>query len=160
MIYLHTLFLVAVYFVSAIFPIQAKDHGVETKYITDKPVSKISYSSSGGRSGNYESLDIAEDSVIYVQAHRGSEKTRKEKTVKSFWKSLTKTINLKDFKKIKTNPGHALYDGIDVTISIEKGDEKYSIVNGNEDSLNYRKIRPLTTMLEKKLAELRKKITW
>jgi hypothetical protein len=112
MIYLHTLFLVAVYFVSAIFPIQAKDHGVETKYITDKPVSKISYSSSGGRSGNYESLDIAEDSVIYVQAHRGSEKTRKEKTVKSFWKSLTKTINLKDFKKIKTNPGHALYDGI------------------------------------------------
>jgi hypothetical protein len=53
-----------------------------------------------------------------------------------------------------------LYDGIDVTISIEKGDEKYSIVNGNEDSLNYRKIRPLTTMLEKKLAELRKKITW
>jgi hypothetical protein len=95
-----------------------------------------------------------------VQAHRGSEKTRKEKTVKSFWKSLTKTINLKDFKKIKTNPGHALYDGIDVTISIEKGDEKYSIVNGNEDSLNYRKIRPLTTMLEKKLAELRKKITW
>jgi hypothetical protein len=95
-----------------------------------------------------------------VQAHRGSEKTRKEKTVKSFWKSLTKTINLKDFKKIKTNPGHALYDGIDVTISIEKGDEKHSIVNGNEDSLNYRKIRPLTTMLEKKLAELRKKITW
>jgi hypothetical protein len=95
-----------------------------------------------------------------VQAHRGSEKTRKEKTVKSFWKSLTKTINLKDFKKIKTNPEHALYDGIDVTIFIEKGDEMYSIVNGNEDSLNYRKIRPLTTMLEKKLAELRKKITW
>jgi hypothetical protein len=71
---------------------------------------------------------------------------------------LTKTINLRDFDKIRSNPGHALYDGIDITISIEKGKEKHSIVNGNEDSVNYRRIRPFTHLLEWKLVEIRKKI--
>lgn len=156
MIYLNTIFFAALYFVSVIVPSLANDNHVKT----NTPISKISYNSSGGRSGNYESLDISADSVIYVQGHRGAEKTRREKTVKSFWKSLTKTINLRDFKKIKSNPGHALHDGIDITISIEKGKEKHSIVNGNEDSLNYRRIRPFTNMLEKKLVGLRKKVIW
>jgi hypothetical protein len=160
MIYLKTILIVILYFVSAVFPSQTNDNNAETKNIADTPISKISYSSSGGKSGNYESLDISSDSVIYIQGRRGLEKSRREKTVKSFWKTLTKTINLKDFDKIESNPGHALYDGIDITISIEKGKEKHSIVNGNEDSLNYRRIRPFTNLLEKRLAELRKRIIW
>jgi len=154
MIYLNTIFLIALYFGSAIF--QAN----QTKDIANTPISKILYSSSGGKSGNYESVDISPGSTIYIQGHRGTEKRIKEKTVKNFWISLTKTIKLRDFDKIRSNPGHALYDGIDITISIEKGSQKHSIVNGNEDSVNYRRIRPFTDLLEKRLVELRKKIIW
>jgi hypothetical protein len=123
-------------------------------------ISKISYTSAGGKSGNYESLDITPASLTYVQGRRGVEKTINEKTANSFWNKLIKTINFKDFDKIQSDPGHALYDGIDVTISIEKGKEKHSIVNGNEDSVNYTKIKPFTDLLENKLAEIRKKIVW
>ena len=73
---------------------------------------------------------------------------------------MTSTINLNDFDKIQSNPGHALFDGIDITISVEKGKEKHSIVNGNEDILNYRRIIRFTHVLEKKLFELGKKIIW
>ena len=160
MICCNTIFSVTLYFVSAIFYSQA-DHGhLQIRNIANPTISKISYSSSGGKSGSYETLDISAASVIYVGAHRGVEKKIKEKTVKSFWNRLMKTINPRDFDKIRSNPGHALYDGIDITISIEKGKEKQSIVNGNEDSVNYRRIRPFTDLLEKRLVELRKKIVW
>lgn len=147
------------YFVSVAIS-QANDNSVETKHSSNPPISKITYSSSGGRGGKYETLNISSAFVIYVQGHGGAEKTIKEKTVKDFWNRLTKTINLKDFDKIKSNPGHALYDGIDITISIERGKEKHTIVNGNEDASNYKKIRPFTYILEKKLSQLRKRITW
>jgi len=158
MIYHKTIFFVTLYFVLSIFPPHTKGNDIETKNIADTLISKISYSSSGGKSGRYESLDIASDYIIYVQGHSGSEKSIREKTSKSFWNTLTNTINIKDFDKIQSSPGHALFDGIDITISIEKGKEKHSIVNGNEDILNYRRIRPFTNLLEKRLSELRKKI--
>ena len=124
------------------------------------PITKISYSTTGGRSGNYESLDVTADSLIYLQARRGDEKTLTEKTETDFWARLTNSINLEDFGRIKSNPGHALYDGIDSTLSIERGAEKHTVVNGQEDKANYEKIRPFTHLLEQKLAALRKKITW
>jgi hypothetical protein len=160
MLYLKTIFLACLYFASTTFQPEFKCNNLKAGGITNQPISKISYSSSGGRSGNYESLDITADSIIYIEAHRGNEKSRREKTARSFWNGLIKAMNLKDFDKIKSNPGHALYDGIDVTISIETEKDKHSIVNGNEDTLNYKKIRPFTTLLEKQLAELRKKIVW
>src|SRR5262249_35818133 len=65
--------------------------------ISNSPISKISYSSAGGKAGNYESLDVTPDSLVYVQGRRGVEQTINEKTVNSFWTKLTKTINLTDF---------------------------------------------------------------
>lgn len=159
MIPLPAIFLTTLYFVSVFSP-QACNNRVVTKNSATTLVSKVSYRSSGGRSGNYESLNVSADSVIYVQARRGNEKTINEKTAEAFWKALVKTINLKDFDKIKSNPGHALYDGIDITIAIERGEEKHSVVNGNEDTANYKRISPFTNLLEKKLNTLRKKITW
>jgi len=150
----------ALYFLSAILHSQANYNHLQTKDIANSRISKISYTSAGGKSGNYESLDISSASLSYVQAHRGVEKRIKGKTERSFWNGLTKTINLRDFDKIRSDPGHALYDGIDITISIEKGKEKHSIVNGNQDSVNYSKIKPFTDLLENKLAEIRKKIVW
>ena len=142
------------YFTSAIFP------SLFNGLTTATPICKISYSSTGGRSGNYESLEICPDSLFYVQARRGVEKSISEKTGKAFWNDLTARVNLKDFKSIKSNPGHALYDGIDITIAIATAKEKHSVVNGNEDTLNYRKVSPFTDLLEKKLDELRTTITW
>ena len=155
---LYTILLATLYFVSAIFSSQACNNRIEAKSIAGSLISKISYTSSGGRSGDYESLDISADSLIYVLGHRGVENTIKEKTLKSAWNRLTKAVNLRDFNKIESNPGHALYDGIDITITVERGKEKHSIVNGNEDTVNYERIRPFTDLLEKKLAQLRKKI--
>ena len=160
MIYLKTIVLASLYFGSITFLPKNNCNKLQAEKISNTPVSKISYSSSGGRSGNYETLDITADSLIYVQGHRGAEKSRREKTVKSFWNGMTKTINFKDFDKIKSKPGHALYDGVDITISIEKEKEKHTIVNGNEDTANYKRIRPFTSLLEKRLTELRKKIIW
>jgi hypothetical protein len=156
---INTIFLIIMYVMSGMFSLA--DHTyIQTTNIANSPITKVSYNSSGGNAGNSETLEISPTFVMYVQGRRGVEKRIKEKTSKSFWNRLTKTINLRDFAKIRSNPGHALYDGIDITISIEKGKEKHSIVNGNEDSVNYRRIRPFTDLLEKKLIELRKKIVW
>jgi transposase len=160
MIYLKTIFLACVYFLYTAFLTTCKHNNTQPRNIADTPISKISYNSSGGRSGNYESLDITPDSIVYVEARRGVEKTITEKTVKNFWSGLIATIKLEDFDKIKSNPGHSLYDGIDVTISIDTGEKKHAIVNGNEDAANYKKILPFANLLEKELAELRKKMTW
>ena len=183
MSYLTSIFFLGLYFVSAIFlapqrtqrnaenlttfahfadplrPLRPDYNDLQINH-THYPISKISYTSAGGRAGNYESLDITPDSLIYVQGHRGVEKTINEKTLNSFWNKLTHSINLTDFDKIRSDPGHALYDGIDITISIEKGKEKHSVVNGNEDSVNYTKIKAFTDLLENKLAEIRGKIVW
>jgi len=160
MSYLVVIFFLGLYFVPVISDAPSNCNHSQTKKIDASQISKISYTSAGGKAGNYESLDITPDSLVYVQGRRDVEKTINEKTVTSFWNKLTKTINLTDFDKIQSDPGHALYDGIDVTISIEKGKEKHSIVNGNEDSVNYYKIKPFTDLLENKLAEIRKKIVW
>lgn len=134
--------------------------GCKTKNNSITPITKITYSTTGGRGGNYESLEISQDSLLYVQARRGNEKTTKEKTAKKFWNEITDKIKLQNFSRIKSNPGHALYDGIDITIMIETAKEKLTIVNGNEDTLNYKKIQPFTDLLQKKLEELRTKIVW
>lgn len=135
-------------------------HSCVTAKQSTATITKISYSSAGGRAGNSEKLEISSDSLFYVQARGGVEKTIKEKTVKEFWKGLIGKISFKDFDKITSDPGHALYDGIDVTITIETKNEKHSLVNGSEDAINYERISPFTDMLENKLEELRTKITW
>src|SRR4051812_26257044 len=114
MTYLKTIFLTCIYFLYTAFLPTCKHNNIQGRNIADTQISKITYSSLGGRSGNYESLNITTDSVIYIEARHGVEKTITEKTVKSFWSGLIKTIKLEDFDKIKSNPGHSLYDGIDV----------------------------------------------
>lgn len=157
MISLPTIFLVAMSFVSVVSPLNCS-HSTGTKNTPDILITKISYSTTGGRGGNYEHLDISTDSLIYIQARRGTEKAIKEKTVTNDWNRLTSTINLDDFDNIKSNPGHALYDGTDITITVEVGKEKHTIINGNEDTVNFKRIEPFTDLLEKKLIECRDKM--
>ena len=124
------------------------------------PLMKISYSTSAGRGGTSINLDISATGIVYTQGHNGAEKTIREKTPRGLWQKLTKSINLQDLDKIKSDPGHAMYDGTDITIAVVKGKEVHSIVNGNEDSLNYKKIKPFTDILEEQLNRLGKRIRW
>ena len=160
MLTLHTLFLGCLYFASAFFSIKTCNNRVKATNDGTTAISKIAYSTTGGRSGNYESLEVSADSLIYLGARRGNEQTIKLKTDKTFWRLLTGSINLEDFKRIQSNPGHALYDGIDSTLSIQYGVETYTLVNGSEDTSNYKKIKPFTSLLEEKLADLRTKMVW
>lgn len=160
MISLHPILSVSLYVLSLTFPLQTCHNRAQPQSSGGIPISKISYSSTGGRSGNYETMLISADSIIYIQAQRGDEKMIREKTANSDWNNLTTAVNLTEFDKIKSNPGHALYDGIDITISIDVGAQRHSIVNGNEDTLNYQRIKPFTDLLERKLAELGKKVNW
>jgi hypothetical protein len=160
MISLHIISITTFLSLSTIAPSTCNNTATQKNDKANNTISKISYSTTGGRSGNYESADISIDSLIYIQARRGNEKIIKEKTEQAFWNSLTKSINLQDFDKIKSYPGHALYDGIDTTLSIETVTEKHTLVNGGEDSVNYSKIKPFTDILENELVRLRKKIIW
>jgi hypothetical protein len=123
-------------------------------------ISKLSYGFSGGKSGNYELLQISADSTWYLQARRGQEKTIAEETEKDFWARLNDAVKLDELKQVKSHPGHALYDGIDTTLSVAVQNEIHTVVNGGEDTLNYQRIRPLISVLEKKLEGVRSKIFW
>jgi hypothetical protein len=158
MIFRHKILLSAFYLSTAIFTSQF-NFCATTKNNRAAVISKITYASSGGRSGNYENLQISPDSLFFVQALRGVERMVKQKTPNAFWIDLTGSLNLQDFDRIKSDPGHALYDGIDITITVETAKEKHTIVNGNEDTLNYNRIRPFIETLETKLEQLRRELT-
>ena len=129
-----------------------------TTQVASAPISKISYSSSGGRGGNTVTLEITATTLIYTKGHAGAEKTIRERTSRNLWASLTRSINVKDLNMIKSNPGHAMYDGIDVTITVQKGKQNFSIVNGNEDAVNYKRISTFMNILESQLSRLDKKM--
>jgi len=156
--HLLTLLFASFFGLFAIKPMPTEQKNLVLQNAQNVAITKISYSTTGGRGGNYVNLDITSMSILYVQAHNGVEKTIKEKTPRNLWQSLTRSINLKDLDKIKSNPGHALYDGTDVTITVEKGREKHSVVNGSEDAVNYKKIKAFTDILEVQLSRLDKKI--
>lgn len=124
------------------------------------PINKITYSKTGGRGGNTEALEITKTSIKFVQGHGGDEKTIKEKSNAGNWNKLTRSVNLSDFGKIKSDPGHAMWDGIDVTITILAGSQEYTIVNGSQDTSNYKKISPFINQLNLVLERMRKKIVW
>ena len=123
-------------------------------------ISSIVYDKTGGRGGNTEHLSITRFSIYYTQGKAGKEKTLTEKISFANWNKLTASINLKNFDAIQSNPGHALYDGTDITITVVDGRSEHSIVNGNEDQVHYKNIAAFTRLLESHLERMRKKVTW
>ena len=158
--YLLTLILSKLILLLAFNPLQANQKSVFTQNLHNAAITKVTYSATGGRGGNTVSLEITAGNLVYVQGHAGAEKTIKERTSRSLWLSLVRSINVKDLDRIKSNPGHAMYDGTDITIAVLKGREEHSIVNGSEDILNYKKIKLFTDILEGQLTRLGKRIRW
>ncbi|HMD00511.1 MAG TPA: hypothetical protein VKH37_10170, partial [Ferruginibacter sp.] len=117
---------------------------VKEKHVTTdvkqskETIIKISYSTTGGRGGNTESLDVTKMSTVFTKGHAGVDKTTKAMTSKTFWAQITNALDLKNFDKIKTSPGRALYDGIDVTITITTNRGTHTVVNGSDDITNYK----------------------
>ncbi|WP_395076758.1 hypothetical protein [Flavobacterium sp.] len=102
----------------------------------------------GGKFGAYSKLEITKEHTYFVNGNIKSKKEIKEKTSKELWNNLSK-LDTDDFLKVRSNPGRIAYDGTDVEISISFGDEFFSIVNGEEDTLNYKKIKLFVSLLEK-----------
>ena len=157
MINLNILLVAKLFLLSAAIP-QGHGKNLPIQNDTNGAITKVSYNSTGGRGGNTVSMEITANIITYTQGHAGTDKTIRERTSRSLWMNLTRSINIKDFDHVKSNPGHAMYDGIDVTISVQKGRESHSIVNGNEDAVNYNRIGSFVKILVGQLDRLAKKI--
>jgi hypothetical protein len=116
---------------------------------SQKKITKISYDvSSGGKGNSYSRLEITKEQIYYVNGNYKSKKDIKEKTTKEVWNNITNSIDYDDFFKVKSHPGRMAYDGSDVTISISFGNEIFSVVNGEVDTLNFKKIKLFVSSLE------------
>ena len=158
MTFFHTSIFVTLFLSFSIASSQSQSSDLLTNNSTANRITKISYSSSGGRGGYYVNLDITAISTVYVQGNPETSKTIKEKTSKTYWNSLTKALNLRDFDQVKSDPGHSMYDGIDITITVVSRGKMHTLVNGSTDIKPYIRIKAFTDLLEKKLASLRERI--
>ena len=116
--------------------------------VGQKEITKINLKDfNGGKLGVYSKLEITKENIYYVNGNFNSKKELKGKTSKELWNNLNR-VSIDDLLKVKSNPGRIAYDGTDVEISISFGDEFFSIVNGEEDTLNYKKIKLFVSALE------------
>lgn len=100
----------------------------------------------GGKGAASSSLFISKDSTKYVWANYKETKTTSEATLPETWKKLLKMISLEDFDKISSSERRIQYDGSDVVITINS-DQEHKLINGEQDSTNYNKIKPLKAIL-------------
>lgn len=120
-----------------------------------KEITKICLQSyNGGKLGSYSKLEISKNQTYYVLGDSKSKKDFREKTTDKLWKDLTNNININDFLKVKSYPGRVEYDGTDETISISYGDKSLSIVNGEADTLSYKKLKKFSLIIEKKETDM------
>jgi hypothetical protein len=120
-----------------------------------KKITKISLQScNGGKLSSYSKLEISKNQTYYVLGDSKSKKDYIEKTSNKLWKDLINNINIDDFLKVKSNPGRLEYDGTDVTILISYGDKSLSIVNGEADTLSYKKLKKFISIIEKQESDM------
>jgi len=108
----------------------------------------VSYSIENGAKGAASSsLLISKDSTKYLWANYKETKTRYEVTSSDTWKKIINSIKLVDFKHINSGKRRIQYDGSDIVITIN-ADKEYKLINGEEDSVNYTRIKPLEILLK------------
>lgn len=112
----------------------------------------IEWSRFGGQLGYHEGLTITEDSVIhtYFTAASGNQiKESKYANSTDEWQELTKSIDLQNFRKIKHGVSKQPVDGTDDKIYIRSINSKDSILNGDQDAINYKNISTFIELLDK-----------
>ena len=123
-------------------------------YKSEDAIRSISYDiENGGKGTASSSLFISKDSTKYIWANYKETKTRSEATVPETWIMLLKIINLEDFDKVSSSERRIQYDGSDVVITINS-DKEHKLINGEQDSTNYNKIKPLKLLLNKEYKRL------
>ena len=127
---------------------------VSCKRNTADTIYSVSYSiENGGKGSASSSLLISKDSTQYIWANYKETKTRSQVTSSDTWKKIINSIKLVDFERINSGKRRIQYDGSDVVITIN-ADKEYKLINGEEDSVNYTKIKPLEILLKQEYKKL------
>ncbi|MBF4484937.1 hypothetical protein [Flavobacterium sp. CSZ] len=127
---------------------------VSCKRNTADTIYSVSYSiENGGKGAASFSLLISKDSTKYLWANYKETKTRSEVTSSDRWKKIINSIKLVDFKHINSGKRRIQYDSSDVVITIN-ADKEYKLINREEDSVNYTKIKPLEILLKQEYKKL------
>ncbi|QGK73656.1 hypothetical protein [Flavobacterium sp. SLB02] len=127
---------------------------VSCKRNTADTIYSVSYSiENGGKGAASFSLLISKDSTKYLWANYKETKTRSEVTSSDRWKKIINSIKLVDFKRINSGKRRIQYDSSDVVITIN-ADKEYKLINREEDSVNYTKIKPLEILLKQEYKKL------
>lgn len=119
---------------------------------TNQEINTIEMSRCGGQMGYRGVLTVTKDSAIQTSfmGTKSDKVTRTGMKISSEdWRNLTESFLLKDFKKIKSGNSYQPFDGVDTKIKISTSTGADSIINGNEDKINFPKIEKLNKLLEK-----------
>lgn len=119
-----------------------------------KAINRISYNSIGGEQGGYANVKLSKDSINGTIGNPYKKIIIKEKIQKTLWDSLTKSLILDDFKKIKSGKSVTSIDGIDVSVKIETEDDSYLFLNGNIDQIQNKKVFHFMEILENELRNI------
>lgn len=117
-------------------------------------INRISYNSVGGEAGGYANVALTKDSINGTIGSPNVKIIIKEKMQKTLWDSLTKSATLDDFKKIKSGKSVISIDGIDTTIKIETDEESYSLLNGDINEIQNKKVFRFMKILEDELRSI------
>lgn len=117
-------------------------------------INRISYNSVGGEEGGYTNVELSKDSINGTIGSPYEKIIIKEKIQRALWDSLTKSLSLDDFKKIKSGKSVTYIDDIDVSVKIETDEDSYSFLNGNIDEIQNKKVFHFMEILENELRSI------
>lgn len=117
-------------------------------------INRISYNSVGGEQGGYANVELTKDSINGTIGSPNKKIIIKEKIQKALWDSLNKSMTLDDFKEIKSGKSVTYIDGIDVSVKIETDAGSYSILNGEIDKVQNKKVFHFMEILENELRNI------
>lgn len=117
-------------------------------------INKISYNSVGGEAGGYANVELTKDSINGTIGNPNAKIIIKEKMRKTLWDSLTGHTSLNDFKEIKSGRSVTYIDGIDVSVKIETGEESYTLLNGDINEVQNKKVFRFMKILENELRNI------
>lgn len=124
----------------------------QTKQNEKSEINKIVLSkNNGGKGGGSSQLIITKDSILLQSINRTfseNNKTVKIKIPDSLWNKIMNNLNISDFDLLKSNSGHAQYDGTDVEISLFTKEKKHSIINAEDDKIHFEKIKQFSKIIE------------
>jgi len=117
-------------------------------------IDKISYNSVGGEAGGFANVELTKDSINGTVGNPNAKIIIKEKMRKTLWDSLAGQTSLNDFKKIKSGRSVTYIDGIDVSVKIETGEESYTLLNGDINEVQNKKVFRFMQILENELRSI------